>query len=561
MLTGQDVKNQVSIASKGYRFVDDVVGGADPNSTNGQHLLTPQPGEASIIDPRGPDTRHRAGNSADPIRTFGQILLDTLHVENPSPTRWPAFEELTEQQYLIILDHYKWRLMQAVPFALLPPDIQPGDKNPILLLSILLTASSSFRDFQYQADEVFRHVLADQVIIKGQRSLDLLQGLLTYLTWYHHHFDPETQQFYQLLQLATAMAADLGLPKKFAGDDNNALQTPPIQTVEDPIRNELRAFLLCYYLNCGAAVLGYDRPENMHCIRSLRQAAQLLAQSPTEPHDVESPALVELLYVAAQHRVSINNLENSEIPISQMQVCWDSETALKSWAEKYLHEGTPCVLRSSYNYISTYRILKPANIGVGGRLTPASLEDIATCIAICQAQLSNISQQDPSYLVEFSVLEWAPVMTYLFILPRLEAAIGSTTTTASAASAASGVTPSADRYGSHNRTSCALKMVEQFRSQLAKLKAHAETDTMLNAHRFFAVLDQILPAVERRAIPMALQNGAPSLQISQSTAVDGGGSAYELVNSYTDDDDYQPRERTASLDRVWVDFMSDWVQW
>ncbi|EXJ82735.1 hypothetical protein A1O3_06550 [Capronia epimyces CBS 606.96] len=514
---------------QGYRFANTVGQVADSTLIKGHPLSTPEIGKASSTSPSDLDASFVVGNLAR--RTFGRGLLDELHIEGYSFGKWTAFEELTDQQCLEILDHYK-RLVGAVPFALLLPDLPPEDlksKCPLLLLSVLLTASSSYLEIQKQADEIFRHVLADRSIIKGQRSLELFKGLVTYLTWYHHRFDPETQQFYQLLQMSTAMAADLSLSKKFA-EDNGTLQS---QSLDD--LNNVRAFLLCYYLNCGGAVLGYDRLENMHCIRSLRNAAHLLARSLSQPLDTESTAIIELMYIAAQHRTSLNGMENrepSQIP------SWSSESALRSWRDKYLHAQSPCVVRSSYHYISTYSRLKRADS------TPPSPADIAACLKICQAQLSNVLQEGPTYLTLFGIVEWAPILTYLFLLPRLEASV----TTASTSASMTDLTP---------RTT---KMLERLRLQVAELKATAQFQTTLGAHHFFMWLEIIFSASER--CTLSLQK-AHSRQ-SPGTPVDGGGSAYELIHSYTDDAEdgltSQPRE-SLRMERFWDDFMSDWLQW
>lgn len=511
----------------------------DSTSANGQQSLPPYLGESSTIRPSERATQDGVG---DPTHwTCGRKLLDVLHPDGYHPGRWAAFEELTDEQCLTVSGHYK-RLVQAVPFALLLPDLPPERliaKCPILLLSILLTASSFLVEVQKQADEVFRRVLADRVVVKGQSSLELCQGLLIYLTWYNHRFDPEIQQFYQLQQMATAMAAELGLSKKFA-DINDSLQLRSLDDI-----NEARAFLLCYYLSCGTAVLGYDRPENMHCIRSLRNAARLLARSPSPPLDVESPAIIELMYIVAQHRNLVNCRENGETS-AQMREEWSSETALSTWEDRFLHPASPCVVRSSYHFISTYRLLKRTDH------TPPSPEDVAACLATCQAQLSNILHQDPAYLVIFGIVEWAPVLTYLFLLPRVEAAMA-------AAAAATTSTP----ISTADKTPCTTSIIGRFRRQVAELKAQAELDPTLTAHTFFGWLDKIFASAEKRAA--ALQKGAQAMPTSR-TLVDGGASAYELVHpstgdSHDDDLARRPREAALTMERLWADFMSDWLQW
>ncbi|MCJ1314393.1 hypothetical protein MMC25_008075 [Agyrium rufum] len=85
--------------------------------------------------------------------------------------------------------------------------------RPCMSLSIVLMSSTSSPDLQQSLTHEFRAYLAQQVIMDGTKSLDLLQSLLVYLAWYHLYFDPQNQQMYQLVQLAVAMAEDLELSR------------------------------------------------------------------------------------------------------------------------------------------------------------------------------------------------------------------------------------------------------------------------------------------------------------------------------------------------------------
>ena len=56
--------------------------------------------------------------------------------------------------------------------------------KPFLILSILVMASPRARSLQVLLEKELREVLAQKVIVEGELSLDLLQGLLVYLAWY-----------------------------------------------------------------------------------------------------------------------------------------------------------------------------------------------------------------------------------------------------------------------------------------------------------------------------------------------------------------------------------------
>lgn len=108
--------------------------------------------------------------------------------------------------------------------------------KPFMTLGILLTASIGDEEFQSACDLLFRNALASKAIVKGERSLELLQGLLIYLAWHHHYMNRETQNLYQYLMLAIGMAIDLGpyqqLPKNVS-NEAQAREFADITTVDE----------------------------------------------------------------------------------------------------------------------------------------------------------------------------------------------------------------------------------------------------------------------------------------------------------------------------------------
>jgi hypothetical protein len=73
------------------------------------------------------------------------------------------------------------------PFVVIPPHISLGTlrrERPFLLLSILAFGSNGNARLQNQLDLELREMLSRKIIVNGETSLDMLQGLLVYLTWY-----------------------------------------------------------------------------------------------------------------------------------------------------------------------------------------------------------------------------------------------------------------------------------------------------------------------------------------------------------------------------------------
>jgi len=72
------------------------------------------------------------------------------------------------------------------PFVILSPTMSLDylrRNKPFLLLSILLFGEDSNVKLQKILEMELRETLSRRVVVKGERSLDLLQGILVYLIW------------------------------------------------------------------------------------------------------------------------------------------------------------------------------------------------------------------------------------------------------------------------------------------------------------------------------------------------------------------------------------------
>lgn len=466
---------------------------------------------------------------------FGYGLLASLDIREPVPDNWSVFGDARPQQCRIFLDHYK-AMVQTVPFGLQLPETTLEDLRlscPILLLSVILTASSSFPGMEKQADDIFRRVLADRVIVKGQQSLELFQSLLIYLTWYHHRFDMETQQYYQFLQLANGMAADLGLPKKFAKSQSTS--PTPTNNV-----NEIRAFLLCYYLNCGAAALGFDRPETMQCIASLRNAAHVLVQISNEHFDQQAIAVTELMHLVAQHQINLCEFQESRVAPKVL------ETTLQGWRDAYPQALSSPAIKSSFHFITAYGILKSVSSS-----TPSTAE-IEICLSHFETLLSNMLEQGSPYMVNLGIVEWSHLITTLFLLVRLEVSSAITS----------------DHAATPGRTPVTKLYLERIYALVNDLEVQARISPCLLAPTLLGWLHRILEAVKKRTTMNDTQTRRGLYQAREPEE-----SAYELVNSFIQGKGQMAHRmpensggaihgnQNANVEDFWTDFMSDWLNW
>jgi hypothetical protein len=143
---------------------------------------------------------------------------------------------LTAEKAEMTLLRYRSISPVYFPFVVIPNDWTLQymmRENPMLLLAILTTMCNSTH-LQKKLDSGFRKVLSQRVIVHGEKSLDILQGLLVYLAWNPFHLKPMSRQLHQFVQMATTMTMDL----KF--------HAMPVE-IERKIE-EKRAYLGCFYL-------------------------------------------------------------------------------------------------------------------------------------------------------------------------------------------------------------------------------------------------------------------------------------------------------------------------
>lgn len=85
-----------------------------------------------------------------------------------------------------LLDTFKVTMLPHFPFVVIAPHTTAEELRywkPFLFIAIL--AASSFQNVQLQKDlrEEVKQMICSRMILKGEVSFELLQGLLVYLAW------------------------------------------------------------------------------------------------------------------------------------------------------------------------------------------------------------------------------------------------------------------------------------------------------------------------------------------------------------------------------------------
>lgn len=218
------------------------------------------------------------------VQTIGDFSA-YHHEPSTDDTNYRSFPgfEMTYADAESILNLYRMQLAAHCPFVIVPPEITAQElrhEKPFLFMSVITAGSYQNLPLQRALGEEIIKYLSVHLLLRGEKSLELLQGLLVYLFWFvalvcissstvpnlsiqiirhHQHFKPGNQQLYKLLQLAIALVVDLKLnetppqpntKQKIAIDVLHPLTEEPsysrgiFGTFE-----EKRALVGCYYLS------------------------------------------------------------------------------------------------------------------------------------------------------------------------------------------------------------------------------------------------------------------------------------------------------------------------
>ncbi|KAF7874778.1 hypothetical protein EAF04_001952 [Stromatinia cepivora] len=172
----------------------------------------------------------------------------------------------------------------AFPFVLLPPQTSLETlrhERPVLLLAVLARASQNNIPTHHLLEKELRETISSRVIIHGEKSIDLLQGILLHIAWHHHHYNPSKENLFQLTQMANAMVVDLGLhrPKLSAAQTSYSnilgFEYPTRLT---PIQIEERRTLVGCFCLTSSICRGLRKANSLKYHDYIEECCQVLAE-------------------------------------------------------------------------------------------------------------------------------------------------------------------------------------------------------------------------------------------------------------------------------------------
>ncbi|KAF7563265.1 hypothetical protein G7046_g853 [Stylonectria norvegica] len=155
-----------------------------------------------------------------------------------------------------LLAIYMDRLSTRFPFVIIPSGSTPAElqrQRPFLMKVIRMVATvRNLSSMRWQSQSVLRYI-AEATLVRSERSLDLLQGILVFLGFYHYHCMTHAQ-FGNLVHLAASLTEDMNLGASSSSQKSHI----PLMHAQGSIsrtNEEKRTLLGVWYIRSNAALV------------------------------------------------------------------------------------------------------------------------------------------------------------------------------------------------------------------------------------------------------------------------------------------------------------------
>lgn len=151
----------------------------------------------------------------------------------------------------VLLSIYRSQMSAQFPFVIIPPNMTLGElrhTRPFLLKVIRMIASIQNRRSMWGQSHAVMRYITDAAMMRSERSLDLLQGILVF-TGYFHYYCMAHGQFNNLIHLALSMVTDMGLDRGFESREKCQFVSMDREEPSRLTNEERRAVLGVWYMS------------------------------------------------------------------------------------------------------------------------------------------------------------------------------------------------------------------------------------------------------------------------------------------------------------------------
>ncbi|KAI1760292.1 hypothetical protein GGR53DRAFT_523202 [Hypoxylon sp. FL1150] len=246
-------------------------------------------------------------------------------------------------------------MLSHCPCVVLPEEADVrtmAREMPFTLLAILaVTSCSTSLQNHSLYDEEFRKILGLKFVAGGERTLELLQGLLVYCSWYPFHLRPKNKQLLQYLRMAVDIVHDLELDEET--DMNLAAEAPEDKEIK---LQSIRAYLTCFY-NFSVHSWGMSKLSSLEYTPWMAKCCDVLEACSDLEQDHILVWLVRIQYIQhelwqlhrARKRLDLANAQNEQHLYQILRI--GLETQLRDFQARIPGHlsTTPSILMASLN--------------------------------------------------------------------------------------------------------------------------------------------------------------------------------------------------------------------
>lgn len=223
--------------------------------------------------------------------------------------------------------------MQFLPVVVFRPGTKAEDvrrSKPVLFLAILSAASNTIRpDLQPTFTSEVMRVLADRVIYRGEKTLEIVQALQVITIFYQPPDRYEELNFNQLIHIAAVMGIDIGMGKRGRPGQVAPWREYMGKTAHpEPEAAETRRAWLGLYFMCANAAMSLRRPLLVRWSAYMEESLEVLAKAPDAlPSDKWLAHIVRSQHIAEEvgYQFSMDD-PPSDVSITEPKVQYQMKT-------------------------------------------------------------------------------------------------------------------------------------------------------------------------------------------------------------------------------------------
>ncbi|KAK7923217.1 hypothetical protein PG985_007288 [Apiospora marii] len=316
-----------------------------------------------------------------------------------TPSAWPRGEEAEEK-----LNSYRNNMMRLFPFVIVPSHMsaaQLRSERPVLWKAAMLQACFLEGGRQVYMGRKLLQELSEALLTKPRKGLDVLQGLLLYIGWFHYALT--TFQVTNLLGLARSLCTSLGF-----NENKTEMES---QDYGSEKLDQMRAFAGTYYLSTYT-FLTSKRPDALGNTAYLQVVSRIIEAKNEHPTDAMLVRLLEIQQIS--HSISLAFVDGSNGLMSPqfsslplIMIVKGFQAQIENFKSKlpagYLVENAPLIAHAQVAEILLYEVGMQESLCEAGKLSYIDRIELLwslfnSCKAFLALRLDSTPHFEPRFL-------------------------------------------------------------------------------------------------------------------------------------------------------------------